>query len=81
MDFDSILRVLPEQFYGQVPLDPFEEGFYLPSVAIDVGYDKWSKFKIIGNKGYSLILFSIVELNKAQVFRVLLLADIANEVV
>lgn len=80
MDLDSIFRVSPESFDGQVSLDPFKERLNLPPVTIYVGNYKRSKFKVVGYKGDNLILFSILELYETQVFRVLFLADIATKV-
>ena len=51
MDLDSVLGVAPEGFDGQVSLDPFEERLYLPPVAVDVGDDKRSEFKVVGQEG------------------------------
>ena len=53
MDLDSILRVSPEGFDGQVALDPFEERLNLPSVAVDVGNYKRSEFVYGRTRGYS----------------------------
>ena len=39
MDLDSVLRVAPKGFDGQVPLDPFEERLDLPPVAVAVDND------------------------------------------
>lgn len=80
MDFDSILRVSPEGFDGQVSLDPFEERLNLPSVAVDVGNHKRPKFEVVGKEGDNLFAFSIIELNQAEVNRILFLADIAGKV-
>mgnify|MGYP003397029655 len=48
MDLYSVLGVAPKGFDRQVPLDPFEERLNLPPVAIDVGDDKRSEFKVVG---------------------------------
>ena len=80
MDLDSVLRVTPEGLNGQVPLDPFEERLNLPSVAVDVGNHKRSEIIVVSKEGNNLFFLSIVELNEAQVFRILLLADIAGKV-
>ena len=79
MDLDSILRVSPEGFDGQVTLYPFEERLNLPSVAVDVGNHKRSEFEVVGKKGDNLFFLSIVELNDAQVFRILFPAYITCE--
>lgn len=77
MDLDSILRVSPEGFDGQVALDPFEERLNLPSVAVDVGNYKRSEFEVVGKEDDNLLFLSIIELNNAQVFRILFPAGIA----
>lgn len=71
MDLDSILRVSPEGFDGQVALDSFEERLNLPSVAVDVGNYKRSEFEVVGKEDDNLFFLSIIELNNAQVFRIL----------
>ena len=71
MDFDSIFRVSPENFDSQVSLDPSEERLNLPPVIVNVGDYKRPKFKVVGYKGDNLVLFSVIELYKAQVFGIL----------
>lgn len=80
MELDSVLGVTPEGFDRQVSLNPFEERLNLPPVAVDVGNDKRSKFKVVGYEGDNLFYLGIIELYHAEVFRVLLLADVAGKV-
>ena len=80
MDLDCVLGVAPKGFHRQVSLNPFEERLNLPPVAVDVGDDKRPKFKVVGQKGNNLFFFSIIELYQAQVFRILLFADVAGKV-
>ena len=63
MDLYRVLGVPPKGFDRQVSLDPFEEGLDLPPVAVDVGNDKRSEFKVVGQEGNNLFFLSIIELN------------------
>ena len=80
MDLGSVLRVTPKGFDRQVSLDPFEERLDLPLVAVNVCNDKRPQFDVVGEEGNNLHLLGIIELDKAQFFRILLFADIARKV-
>ena len=80
MDLDSVVGVTPKGFDCQVSLNPFEERLNLPPVAVDVGNDKRPRFKVVGYEGDNLFFLIIIELFHAQVFRVILLDDVADYV-
>ena len=48
-----------------------KERLNLPSVTVDVGNYKRSEFEVVGKEDDNLFFLSIIELNNAQVFRIL----------
>ena len=66
MDVDGIFRVPPKFLYGQVLLDPFEEGLYLPSVAVQFGDLESGHFHVVGQENEIDIAFPVMVFNESK---------------
>ena len=51
--------------------DPFEEQFDLPATAIKLGDGQSRQVEVVGQKDQIFVVFDIVELDAAQVLRVI----------
>gem|GEM_PF-4617418 len=60
MDVDGIFRLPPKFLYGQVLLNPFEEGLYLPFVAVEFGDFESGHFHVVGQEKEIDIAFLVM---------------------
>ncbi len=60
-------------------LDPLEEQFHPPSVAIQFGDSEGRQIEIVGKKDEQLVVFNVVELHSPQVDRIVLAGMGASE--
>ena len=67
MCLHGVLGVSPEELDGQVLLYPFEERFYLPTVAVQVGHFKSPHFGKVGDEDNFFAAFKVGALHLLKV--------------
>jgi hypothetical protein len=70
MKVDSIFRVSPELFNGQVLLDPFEEYLDLPAIAVQAGDLKSRYLEVVYQKDQLDLFFISVVFHQPEWFTV-----------
>ena len=72
MSLDCILGGAIETLDTQMLFDPFEEQLDLPATTIKIGNGQCGQIEIVGQKNQMPVVHGIVELDAAQVLRVIL---------
>ena len=70
MDFYSVLGKSPKGLNDNILFNPFEENFYIPAMALEIGYHQGADLKVVGYEIHNCVIVRVIYPYKPHVIRI-----------
>ena len=60
MDFYRVLGKSPKGLHDNILFDPFEENFYIPPMAVEIGYLQCADLKVVGDEIHNCVIVVVI---------------------